>query len=178
MSATRWTLAIAAALAPLLSHASIVTYDFTATATSGTLAGTSSSGFLSYDSSIIPVSGGLVTGTHLITDLLFTWGGTTYDETTANTGGFIFDASGTPTTLLIGTNCAAGTCGVSGNSVGWYLRNDPGQITYSTGGGGIEYGKATFTLRDGTVPEPATAALAGLALAAALSATRARRRVT
>jgi hypothetical protein len=79
-----------------------ITETFTVTATGGPLAGTSSTGTFTFDSSIIPSGGGLVNGTGLLTDLSFDWNGTAFDETTAHTGSLSFHADGTFPRLCLG----------------------------------------------------------------------------
>src|SRR5689334_4610810 len=58
--------------APLIGHSTPITYDFSVDGGStGALAGVHSSGSFSFDSSIIPAAGGLLTRTGLLTDLAF-----------------------------------------------------------------------------------------------------------
>lgn len=175
MFLTHLAVAAVAALAPLLSHAASVTYDFTVQATSGPLNGQISNGYLTYDDSIVPPVEGFVIGSYL-TDLSFVWGGVTYDETTANTGFFYFDAAGAPITIVFGTNCDLSGCGAGPAGQDWFIRGDPGRvgsISYATGidtyGGTVE-----TSLRTAQVPEPASLALAAIALAG-LSATLRRK---
>jgi hypothetical protein len=54
---------------------STITYSFTVTATSGPLLGDSSTGTFSFDSSTVPIGGGVVGGTDLLTSLSFSWDG-------------------------------------------------------------------------------------------------------
>ena len=77
---------VALAGLPFGTQAAIVTYDFTVTATEGSLAGTTASGLLSFDDSLLAVPNTSNQQTGLLTDLSFTWNGTTLDASTANTG--------------------------------------------------------------------------------------------
>jgi hypothetical protein len=74
------------------AKASLITYDFTVTATSGPLEGAVAHGTFSYDSSSI-VPGNFNVATGLLTSLSFSWNGVAYTQATANTGFLGFDAS-------------------------------------------------------------------------------------
>lgn len=141
---------------PMAANAIPITYDFTVHATSGQLAGVTSSGFFTYDDSIVPPGGGDVLQVGLLTDLAFTWSGVAYDETTANTGGLTFDSSGTLTHWLFGTNCNAAACVLPAE--GWFVTD-----TFF-GYGGSASGSVVSTLRVTSVPEPGTLALLGLGM--------------
>jgi hypothetical protein len=139
-------LAAAAALAgSLAAQASIVTYDFTVNGGGvGPLGNENSSGTFSYDTSIIPAGGGLVTGTGLLTGLSFTWGGLSYGLTFSSTGALGFDSSGALDGVNIGTNCANdafGGCSVTSTETDWVI----------TGGGTVPFTSASFlyTVGDG-----------------------------
>ena len=158
-------LALAMMVTPLGAQATLLTYNFGVTATSGPLAGTSATGTFGFDDSIIPTGGGTVIGPDLLTDLDFTWNGIAYDENTANTGGFIFDSLGNMTLAVFGNDCSAATCGVSGGVEGWYARFlAPPVFAYSTTGD-ITIGDGTTYLSPVAVPEPAPLALMGFGLA-------------
>src|SRR5690348_10838363 len=107
-----------------------ITYEFSVTATSGSLTGATSAGTFTFDSSIIPAGGGFVLQANLLEDLAFTWNGTTYDETTANTGLMQFSASGALTDIAFGNNCHAASCSVTGNTNQWFA-NLPFDFVYA-----------------------------------------------
>jgi hypothetical protein len=88
--------AIVAALGLLAAggaKASLITYDFTVTATSGPLDGTVEKGTFSYDSSSI-VPGGVNPNAGLLTSLSFSWDGMAFTQATANTGNLGFNLDG------------------------------------------------------------------------------------
>jgi len=95
------------------AEASVVTYDFTVNVTSGPLSGTSENGSFSCDSSSI-TPGKINNATDLLTALNFTSNGITYNATTANPGSLGFDSTGALTSLVFGTSCTAGACGIIG----------------------------------------------------------------
>jgi hypothetical protein len=98
-----------------------ITYQFGVTAIDGPLAGTTSIGTLTFDTSIIPSSGGFVSIAGLFTQLAFAWDGVNYDETTANTGTLGFEADGTLIYALFGTDCGPSGfgCGVGPDPNEW-----------------------------------------------------------
>jgi len=125
----------ASGLAPA-AWATSRTYDFTVTLPnfpdSGPLAGTVAAGSLSFDESLIPVSGfGSVNGPGLLTHFSFSWNGIAYDETTANTGSLGFGGwpflgvakPGELTSYVFGNDCQnpqmPGTCLVLSNTNDW-----------------------------------------------------------
>jgi MYXO-CTERM domain-containing protein len=142
-------------------------YQFQVTATSGPLAGTVAPGTFSFDSSVIPGGGGFVFLTGLLTQLSFTWNGIAYNETTANTGGLFFNASGDLVSFCFGNNAQAGICTVvNGIITGldqFYVTSD--SFAYAVGGvNGIFGGQVSFD-RVASVPEPGSALLVLVALA-------------
>jgi len=155
------------AICPLLAYASPVTYDFTVTATSGPLAGTTASGDFTFDSSSI-VPGGTNAAPGLLTVLDFTWDGITYNASTANTGELDFDVLGNLTGVLFGNNCGVLTCAVAPGAEQWFFQfgvfgfhrfvySQPGQT-------GTFDGAVTLTER-ATVPGTGTLALLALGIA-------------
>jgi hypothetical protein len=157
------TLMLLALNAPV-AHATLMTYGFEVTATSGPLNGTTESGMFSFDDSIIPGGGGILNTAGLLSDLDFSWNGITYDETTANTGGLGFDAAGDLNLALFGTDCGGGVCSVGSGSNSWAVRLGSGPVlVYATPSTTSTY-NGTASLRR-AVPEPATAALIGIGLA-------------
>lgn len=163
-----------------------VTYDFTANGgPDGPLANVSSSGFFTYDDAIMPSGGGIVIQTGLILDLAFSWNGVTYDETTANTGGFGFEPSGELFGWTFGTNCSTTTCLVTPGTNSWAIANTAkfgGVFVYTLAGSSEDFAvpfAVTITRRPATsVAEPGTLALAlcGLLAAGLLRRRRAERR--
>jgi hypothetical protein len=161
-SAVRNATLAAAALLFWLSaaNASPITYNFTATATSGPLSGTVEHGSFSYDSSSI-IPGGINAAVGLLTSLSFSWNGISYDQTTANTGDLHFDANGHLTQALFGTDCSTtGNCQLVDGNDSWFGITG-GFFTYSVPGGLGGGGSFTAVLAVST-PEPTTLALLGL----------------
>ncbi len=145
------------------AKAAIETFDFTVTATSGSLSGTTAAGSFSFDSSLIPTSGlTQINATGLLTALAFTWDGISYTAATANTGSLELDATEPLHLLLIGNNCYAGGCSVTGGTEQWdiFLVAGAGEFVYSTPRDGLSTQSGTFSFAPvASVPEPASLAL-------------------
>jgi len=158
-------LAVAGALAgPLAAQAADVRYDFTVNGEGqGPLGNQTSSGSFSYDTSIIPVGGGLVAGMGLLTGLSFTWGGLSYGLTPASTGALEFDTSGNLDGVNIGNACNAfGACTFDPNAPGWLISGFTpegpfkfAEFDYTVGDGNVYIGgQATLTRVEVPTPTP------------------------
>ncbi len=157
---------VAALLSPMAANADLITYDFTATAPDGPLAGTVESGSFSFDSSIIPAGGGWLFLDDLLSVVEFTWNGTDYTEATANTGQMGFLSSGELEFAFFGNSCGDGYCDIRPGYDDWTVDTEFG-LQYSVAGGDyLWFGSVSAALRETTVPEPGTLALFGIGLAA------------
>jgi len=183
------SLAAAAVLAAPLAHARTVTYDLTVNGGStGPLANVTSSGYITFDSEIIPAGGGTLVDTGLLSGLSLQWDGFSYDQTTANTGWLSFDASGALTGEGFGAFCSPGTCTVFSTVPDWFVAaahigNGPvtcpcGGFVYATGDGQLYDGSANMN-EVAAAPEidPATAASGLTLLLGALAVLRRRHRL-
>ena len=112
------------------ASAATVTYDFTVIATDGPLNGSVAPGVFSYDTSSVIAGGGLNSATGLLTGLSFTWNGTTFDRTTANTGALEFDAAGNLAYFLFGSDCGAGACNIGQGGNDWVVSGGSFQYVY------------------------------------------------
>jgi hypothetical protein len=166
-SMTRTLMAVALLCAAGAAHAVPVTYDFSVTATSGSLAGNTSNGYFTYDDSIVPTGGGFLSAADLLTDFSFIWNSTAYDESTVNSLFLQFAADGALTFGIFGSNCSGGTCRAGSARSDWFaVIQTINYFVYSTtspNSSGL--GTLTFERRTASVPEPGTLALLGIGLA-------------
>ena len=161
----RILLAMGLATCAIASHASPITYDFSGSFYSGPLDQQPYSGYFTFDSGAVTLgSSNIAIG--LLTGLSVTIDGAPYDESTANTGALTFDASGALTGFIFGTDCTLFACVTSVADPGsWYATGSSLFAATSLGGDSLSQGSVTYALRSQNVPEPASAALLGLALA-------------
>jgi len=167
--ATRMRLAMAllAALsfAPV-AEASVISFDFTVTITSGPLKGQVDKGSFSYSSRSIPPSD-VNRAKGLLTALNFTFDGVAYNALTANTGALIFDAADNLSTALFGTNCNAGSCYIDPDAGGeWFVSGASFSYVsspFKEGSGAVSYKPVSAVLEPSTwattaipsaIPEP------------------------
>lgn len=165
----------AAALAPA-AHAVPISYSFQAHWYEGQLAGTTSEGYFTYDSSS-SVPGSWVESLTLFTDFYFTLRGNTYTESEVTSASAFFDSEGKLYSITFGTWCEItmqsgtpyGTC-TAASSDRWhffmqYDREHPTSIGVVGDGEpyvhpGFSSSTVTISPRDiPAVPEPATWAL-------------------
>jgi hypothetical protein len=157
---------------PLGAQAATVTYDFTAAATSGPLAGDAASGSLSFDGSLLAVPNINYAQAGLLTDLSFTWDGTTFNASTANTGEISSGAAGQLALLAFGDNCSASGCIANvANPNDWFVSysfaDQTGRFVYANSAGSYVSSDVTFSPIPTPLPASAWLLLSG-ALAVAL----------
>ncbi|MCM2309835.1 MAG: hypothetical protein NDI84_00410 [Steroidobacteraceae bacterium] len=165
------SLMVVVALAlPVALNAEVLTWDFNVLITSGPGTGNTLSGYVSVDAAGLPVGQG-ISQVGLLTDLSFAFDGTTFDESTANTGYLEFNPDGTLKALSFGTNCGPGYCGSGPNGttnwflvIGTYREGKFGPDDFDFAGATTAYqsvrGDMTFSLRDGWSVDEALADLA------------------
>jgi hypothetical protein len=163
---------VVALLLPLAVFASPITFDFTVTATTGTLAGDVANGSFTYDSSSVPLANHGYPETGLFTALSFTWNGATFNSTTANTGGIHTGAvAGQLLNTVFGDGgCdvvpGSGSCSINPSDTNdWVigisnfgLPNQGSYFDYTVGNGSSLFtGAVTNIAEAGAVPLPSTA---------------------
>jgi hypothetical protein len=148
-----------------------VTYVFTVSATGGPLNGVTESGMFTFDEIVIPAGGGYVSGDNLLTNLSFTWHGIAYDETTANTGFFGFDAAANLSVVAFGNNHQAGSVTVQSGQEQWsfvesFTDTDPffSHFAYSVPAAETYWFGTVSSQRVPSVPEPSAMLLLGSGL--------------
>jgi len=169
--------AAAVAFAPA-AMATPVNYKFTVDVTSGPLVGTYN-GTFSYDSgSITPGQKNDGTG---LTALDFTFNGTAWNASTANTGWLGFDGAGNLINFKFGNNCSAGACQIIAGTNQWWVEPGPGGYTYSgfaysaPGSNDFGLGNVSYALAAVGVPEPGSLGLFGFGLVLLLGMAARRR---
>ena len=146
-----------------------ITYNLFVTATTGPLAGQTSDGTVTFDSSIIPSGGGRVVGPHLLTKVDFEWDGVSYNASTTQTSSLQFDSLGLLTHWDFGTACIAngGGCLVRLILPGfqdWVVKNDATHpFFFEYGRPDRSFGFGTATLAAAT-PEPMSVGLVAAGL--------------
>lgn len=152
------------------SRAEVLTWDFSVLVTAGPGTGTTLSGAVSVDATGLPVGQG-ISQVGLLTDLEFAFDGTTFDETTANTGYLEFNPDGSLKVLSFGTDCGPGYCGSGPNgTTNWFLvigsyrdgKQHPDDFDFAGATTSYEVvrGDMTFSLRNGWSIDEALADLA------------------
>ncbi len=153
---------------PLGAQATMVDYDFTVTATSGSLAGDVASGSLSFDDSLLAVPNTTYAQTGLLTSLSFTWDGATFNASSANTGLLSSGAAGELALVAFGDNCSAGSCTASSTdpndwSIAYSFAGKSGRFVYADAAG--SYVSSDVALAPIPTPLPGSAPLLGAAVA-------------
>ncbi|HTT05001.1 MAG TPA: hypothetical protein VMF64_06900 [Steroidobacteraceae bacterium] len=115
-----WIIALGGMVLSTSVYSQTLSYDFSVNGgLTGPLAGVTSTGTFTINSSIIPPSGGELVQKGLLTNLAFNWNGITYSASTANTGFVDFSSSGALDNAVFGDACGAG-CGVGGPN-NWFV---------------------------------------------------------
>lgn len=161
-------LAVGMLMGPMAANAVVVTYDFTWTGTAGPNAGTSESGFMSFDDSYVADPSDFYRGTLL--DFGFSWDGFNYDENDVLAGlRSIAGSADALAVVLIGTDCTLTVDGgfecaapIAGSFSFWF--QPFASFIYLTSSG-FDTGTVAWSLRTVEVPEPGTLALLGLGFA-------------
>jgi hypothetical protein len=165
---TAWIAAIAGFVPAGALATAITTYDFTVTYTTGGLGGQLSSGYFSFDSSIVPPSGtGRTTSVPHILDFHFVHNGTVFHEENAGTDRAFDFVSGRLVSFFFGGDLPDGdeVWSMTSGSDDFFLSQ--GGISYVAIGKSSGNGVVVFSPRATDVPEPGTIELLGVALAGA-----------
>jgi hypothetical protein len=164
------------------ASASQVTYDFSFTATEGSLAGNSFSGSFSYDSSIVQPAQ-ITYGAHLLDSLSFSFGGQTYTTANTSTVDLSWNMLGNLSGLLLGTNCTVvDGCTVQPGVRNWSISLYPvspeySTIYYSLPSDSRVYSASNFAVNLAPVPEPAPMVLMSAGLVVLFSGRRLTRKL-
>jgi len=162
------------AFLPSVALAGLISFNFEFSSSSGPIIFTDSVGSFQYDDSIVPVGGGKLNQANLLTDLSVSFGGYSYDETTANTGWLDFFANGSFKEAFFGNNCSGGTCALESGKDNWWIRvGTPGtENIFSYIGYDPEHTQASTTSENmlivTPVPEPGALVLLLIGLGALL----------
>ena len=158
---------LAVLLSPMAANADPITRYFEFSSTSGPLLFGPTIGSFEYDDSIAPVGGGYVLETGLFSALSVSFGGFTFDETTANSGWIQFDALGGLLEAHFGNLCVAGSCTIGGGEYWWIRVGVPDFSVNDFSYSGYNGAEGIYRTRDNrllSVPEPGTLALLGIGL--------------
>jgi hypothetical protein len=163
---------LALVLAPAASFASIVTYDFTVTATDGSLRDNTSTGYFSYDDAFVTANSHYNIGPghdNWLTDLYFKWDGRLYTLANADSGFMVTNGDDQPLDWSFGSDCLPFSCSVSPGAQGWWVLgvpDSPGFFAYAQHGRDFGNGTVTSTLRITTTPvdEPGSLITLGMGL--------------
>lgn len=163
--------AIGLAGLPFGAQAALVTYDFTVTATSGSLAEDTASGSMSFDDSLLSVPNTNHSQPGLLSDLAFTWKGTTFDASTANTGQISSGTAGQLLAVGFGDNCSNGGCTTSvADPNDWFVAysfaDHTGRFAYADSAGSYVSSDVTFTPVPTPLPASGWLLLSAIALTA------------
>ena len=125
---------------PVCAEATLITFQFQVSATSGPLTGQMATGTFAIDSSIIPTGGGQVSSPSLFSALNFTWDGVQYTRTNTQTSSLTFDGMGNLVAWEFGTVClppASGGCLVRLYPPGfqdWFVRQSSNYANFFESG--------------------------------------------
>lgn len=153
------------------ANAGLIKYEFEFQSNSGALVFGPTIGTFTYDDAVAPVGGGYVSQDGLFTGLSVSFGGHSFDETTANSGWLLFDAGGGLIEAHFGNNCFGGGCGIGSGQEEWWIRvglegQSVNDFAYSGFMGEQAFQQTELNRLIGQVgvPEPTSLALLGLGL--------------